>query len=213
MSKRPVVARSAVEGRSAAILRHRVAHFGRAVSRCRPSQVALGRFRCRWLSLQRVYPVVILAVALPWLARVCRSEAIRDGGHEIILVRIDFVVVVKDIGVARLSRWLVVVVAASVHDAERSLSRKGPWWSPLQSSPTVKQSFSCGNSQYSARSVAMDGARVASVAGIGVCRVVKLVVERGCIRFGRGCPETLAPLNGARANTRLGHRYIDKPAL
>ena len=55
-----------------------------------------------------------------------------------------------------------------------------------------------------ARSVAMDGARVASVVRIGVCRVVELVVERRCITFGRGCPETLAPLKGARANTSLG---------
>lgn len=205
MSKGPVVAGPSVEGRSATILRHRIPHLGRAVSRCRPSQVALvilGRLRCRWLSLQRVYPVVILAVALPGLARVGWSEAIRDGGHEIILVGVDFVVVVKDIGVARLARCFVVVAAASVHDAERSLSPKGPSWSPLQSSPMAKQACRQRINRGSARSVAMSVARVANVARIGVCRVVSLVVERGCIRFGRGCPETLAPLNGARANTQ-----------
>jgi hypothetical protein len=125
-----VVAGSTVEGWSA-VLRHRVPHFGRAVSRCRPSQVRLGVFRCRGLPLRRVcYPVVILAAALPCLARVRWSEAIRDRGHKIILVRINFVVVVKDIGVARPSRWLVVVAVASVHDAELSLSHKGPFLSP-----------------------------------------------------------------------------------
>lgn len=146
MCKGRVVAGPTVEGRSA-VLCHRVPHLGGAISRCRPAQVALGVFRCRCLSLRRVaYPVVVLAAALPCLARVGWSEAIRDRGHEIVLVRVDFVVVAKDIGVAQPPRWLVVVAVASVHDAELSLRATKARSSPLSvlpASDAVVSSYFC----------------------------------------------------------------------
>lgn len=43
---------------------------------------------------------MVLPVVAPRLRRICGSEAVRDGRHEVVLVRVDLVVVVEDIGVA-----------------------------------------------------------------------------------------------------------------
>jgi hypothetical protein len=124
---------------------------------------------------------VVLVVVVPRIARVRRSEAIREGGHEVFLVRINLVVIVEDIGVAGPSRGLIVVAAASVHGAERSLRATEALF-PLRSLQNAVRRSPRYFNQYSARLEAI-GVRVASVVRDGVYRVVMLSGERR-IRFG-----------------------------
>lgn len=97
-----------------------VLRLGHTMSRRHPPQVDALWFRCRSLSLRRIVPIVVLLGVVPCLGRVGRPEAVRHGRHEVILVWINFVVVVKDVGVTGPPRGLLAVAIASLHGAEQS---------------------------------------------------------------------------------------------
>jgi hypothetical protein len=127
---------SVVQNWGAAIVRCRVAYFGRAISRCSPAQIRLWRLRGREISLGWLKAVVPLALAAPALVGGCvgRAETIRDRGHEIVLIHIGLVLVVEDIGGAYGPRRPVVVAAASIHGVGQSVRPPEALSRPVQAS-------------------------------------------------------------------------------
>ena len=137
---------SVVQNGGATVIGYRVAYFGRAVSRCRPAQVRLWCLGGGEISLGWLEAVVPLALAVPALVggRVGRAESIRNRGHEIVLIHIDLVLVVEDIGGAAGPRRLVVVAAiALVHGGGQSVRPPEALSRPVQASRRRRDSV-CG---------------------------------------------------------------------
>jgi hypothetical protein len=101
--------------------------------------------------------VVVVPVVTPRFARARRAEAIRHRGHEVVLVRIDLVVIVEDIRIAGPPGRLIVVTVASLHSAERS---QKPLEGVISLGASLSRRESLSESAMDVKRIESDGRRV-----------------------------------------------------